>query len=305
MIAGYPPFFDENPFGIYQKILAGKIDFPKNYFDEASKSIITKLLVQESSKRLGCLAGRCVDVMKHKFFKSIDFNAVAQRKLRAPFVPPVRGDDDNSMFDRYPESNDAAIPSVSARDQADFASFHEQRKIFQVHVLVADQETEEQTSGEFSLFHCREAAMGFHQLGDLFEGAGIFGVPGRARKLGEILHMQALVAASPVESPDHINPRAIDCRQQPVRRHFDTRVFRQRHAQGLVGRHLLVGRRIWLENEATAAVHHLKASLLGLQHGGKFGLHPLDGHLVGPQPGLAQLLVLTQSQRFQMRQPGM
>ena len=123
MIAGYPPFFDENPFGIYQKILAGKIDFPKNYFDEASKSIITKLLVQESSKRLGCLAGRCVDVMKHKFFKSIDFNAVAQRKLRAPFVPPVRGDDDNSMFDRYPESNDAAIPSVSARDQADFASF--------------------------------------------------------------------------------------------------------------------------------------------------------------------------------------
>jgi protein kinase X len=29
MMAGCPPFFDENPFGIYQLILAGKIDFPK------------------------------------------------------------------------------------------------------------------------------------------------------------------------------------------------------------------------------------------------------------------------------------
>ena len=29
MIAGYPPFYDENPFGIYQKILAGRIEFPK------------------------------------------------------------------------------------------------------------------------------------------------------------------------------------------------------------------------------------------------------------------------------------
>lgn len=26
----YPPFFDDNPFGIYEKILAGKIDWPKH-----------------------------------------------------------------------------------------------------------------------------------------------------------------------------------------------------------------------------------------------------------------------------------
>ena len=29
MLAGYPPFYDENPFGIYQLILAGKIEFPR------------------------------------------------------------------------------------------------------------------------------------------------------------------------------------------------------------------------------------------------------------------------------------
>jgi protein kinase X len=30
MLVGYPPFFDEKPFGIYEKILAGKIDWPKH-----------------------------------------------------------------------------------------------------------------------------------------------------------------------------------------------------------------------------------------------------------------------------------
>jgi serine/threonine protein kinase len=29
MLAGYPPFYAETPYGIYQRILAGKIDFPR------------------------------------------------------------------------------------------------------------------------------------------------------------------------------------------------------------------------------------------------------------------------------------
>lgn len=124
MIAGYPPFYDENPFGIYQKILSGKLEFPqKACFDEASKSLISKLLVQDSSKRLGCLAGKCGDVMRHKFFKSIDWNATYRRELRPPFVPPVSAADDNSMFDKYPESNDSNVPGVLPRDQVDFADF--------------------------------------------------------------------------------------------------------------------------------------------------------------------------------------
>merc|ERR1719258_903195 len=37
MIVGQPPFCDEDPMGIYQKILAGKIYFPK-YFDKNAKA---------------------------------------------------------------------------------------------------------------------------------------------------------------------------------------------------------------------------------------------------------------------------
>ena len=52
MLAGYPPFFDDNPFGIYEKILAGKIEWPR-HMDPIAKDLVKKLLVQDRTKRLG------------------------------------------------------------------------------------------------------------------------------------------------------------------------------------------------------------------------------------------------------------
>merc|ERR1711937_507945 len=42
MLAGQPPFVDDDPMGIYQQILAGKISFPR-FFDRSAKSLIKKL----------------------------------------------------------------------------------------------------------------------------------------------------------------------------------------------------------------------------------------------------------------------
>ena len=57
MLAGYPPFYDEDPLGIYQKILEGKIKFPW-HFDRHSKDLIKKLLTADLTKRLGNLKAR-------------------------------------------------------------------------------------------------------------------------------------------------------------------------------------------------------------------------------------------------------
>ena len=43
MLAGYPPFYDEDPFGIYEKILLRKIQFPP-HFSSSSRDLIKKLL---------------------------------------------------------------------------------------------------------------------------------------------------------------------------------------------------------------------------------------------------------------------
>lgn len=52
MLCGYPPFYDDNPFGIYEKILTGKVECPK-HLDPVAKDLIKKLLVLDRTKRLG------------------------------------------------------------------------------------------------------------------------------------------------------------------------------------------------------------------------------------------------------------
>lgn len=52
MLVGYPPFYDEQPFGIYEKILSGKIEWER-HMDPIAKDLIKKLLVNDRTKRLG------------------------------------------------------------------------------------------------------------------------------------------------------------------------------------------------------------------------------------------------------------
>ena len=43
MLVGYPPFFDESPFRIYEKILEGKVQFPK-WVDGRAKDLIKGII---------------------------------------------------------------------------------------------------------------------------------------------------------------------------------------------------------------------------------------------------------------------
>jgi len=63
MIAGIDPFNDEDPMTIYQKILKGKILFPKG-FDKDAKSLVKHLLVADLSKRYGNLKNSIFVLLK-------------------------------------------------------------------------------------------------------------------------------------------------------------------------------------------------------------------------------------------------
>jgi serine/threonine protein kinase len=121
MLAGYPPFYDENPFGIYQKILGGRIEFPR-HFDPYAKELVKKLLVADRTKRLGCLRDGAEDVKNQKWFKGIDWVACYQRKIKPPYVPLARAPNDTSHFDKYPDSA-GEDDRLSAKDQALFDDF--------------------------------------------------------------------------------------------------------------------------------------------------------------------------------------
>ena len=98
MLAGYPPFYDENPFGIYQKILAGKVEFPR-HFDVHAKDLVKKLLSADRTKRIGNLKSGAEDIKKHKWFKGFDWGALLNYSYQSPIVPDVRSDGDTQKRD--------------------------------------------------------------------------------------------------------------------------------------------------------------------------------------------------------------
>mmetsp|Transcript_60290 Transcript_60290/g.68704 ORF Transcript_60290/g.68704 Transcript_60290/m.68704 type:complete len:323 (+) Transcript_60290:318-1286(+) len=105
MIAGYPPFYDETPFGIYQKIMAGVVDYPRVFHPNA-KDLISKLLTADRTKRYGCMKAGAEDVKKHKWFKGVDWEIVKSRGIPPPWIPNVKHPEDTHLFEEYPDSDE-------------------------------------------------------------------------------------------------------------------------------------------------------------------------------------------------------
>ncbi|KAJ2462496.1 cAMP-dependent protein kinase catalytic subunit [Coemansia sp. RSA 2337] len=109
MLAGYPPFYDDNPFGIYEKILAGKLVFP-SFFSAPARDLIQRLLIADVGKRLGNLQGDGEDIKAHAWFAVIDWQVLVQRRIPPPIVPPHRHPGDTCNFDKYPEPPQEPAP---------------------------------------------------------------------------------------------------------------------------------------------------------------------------------------------------
>lgn len=81
MLVGYPPFYDDNAFGIYEKILQGKINWP-SHVDPLSRELIRAFLHPDRSKRLGNLIGGSDDVLLHPWFRGVDWGALERCEIR-------------------------------------------------------------------------------------------------------------------------------------------------------------------------------------------------------------------------------
>jgi len=116
MMVGQPPFVDDDPMGIYQQILNGKLNFPR-FIERSAKSLIKKMLVADLTKRYGCLKGGAADVKKHKFFQGLTFDDMLSKQLAAPVLPLVKDEYDTSNYDAYPDSvEQPPIPVYAGAD---------------------------------------------------------------------------------------------------------------------------------------------------------------------------------------------
>jgi len=111
MLVGYPPFYDDNAPGLYEKILRGRIRWPID-IDPLSREIVRAFLHPDRSRRLGNLIGGPDDVLSHPWFRGVDWEALERREIRAPIIPQVSTSDDTRHFSDLPLPPARDIPGL-------------------------------------------------------------------------------------------------------------------------------------------------------------------------------------------------
>jgi len=79
--------------------------FCKKTFEPDVQDLMKNLLVKDSRGRFGAEAAK-----KHEWFASMDFDALLQKKVKAPWIPEIASNGDLSHFDIYDESEAKVEP---------------------------------------------------------------------------------------------------------------------------------------------------------------------------------------------------
>ena len=123
MLSGGPPFSADNRKKTIEKILHAKLTFPPFLTNEA-RSLLRGLLRRNVAERLGAGPDDALEVQRHAFFRSLDWDQVLERRLEPPFCPALNSDIDTSLFDpKFTRENpvespedDVSMLSASAAD---------------------------------------------------------------------------------------------------------------------------------------------------------------------------------------------
>ena len=105
MAAGYPPFIADNPVGIYEKVVSGKIRFP-HHFSSSLRDLLGNMIRRDPSMRYGNLQNGVNDIKNHNWFNQTEWMALYQRQVVAPIIPPKSRDpaaetaEENDPFQR-------------------------------------------------------------------------------------------------------------------------------------------------------------------------------------------------------------
>jgi len=94
MLTGLPPFYSEDVQEMYSKIMTADLEFP-SFMSQEARDLLSKLLERNDEERLQDASV----IKKHPFFRSIDWEALKQKKIHPPFVPEVGADDDTTNID--------------------------------------------------------------------------------------------------------------------------------------------------------------------------------------------------------------
>lgn len=122
MLAGYPPFYDTDQFVTYQKILSGKIEFPR-HFDYAAKQVLRRLLNIDQSLRIGSAKNGGDEIKREQWFVGVSWSDMYDRKIEPPIKPTVASAGDTTNFDSYDECDIRQTPQAAKFEVQLFKDF--------------------------------------------------------------------------------------------------------------------------------------------------------------------------------------
>lgn len=129
MMLGDTPFYKEgmDQRDLFQTICSSKYTFPPHHGKSPEViDLIMKILILRPAKRLGCLSGGNDDIRKHGWFsRSIDFEKLRKKHIRAPWIPDIHDPLDSSNFEEYEEDvyNYRKDKPLSKYEQIEFEDF--------------------------------------------------------------------------------------------------------------------------------------------------------------------------------------
>lgn len=143
MIAGYSPFYTNNPdpMALFDKIgkttwiliifnpvslsplfaVTGKFRFTSGFGSDL-KNLVTNLLQTDITRRYGNLKNGVQDIKGHAWFKTTKWMNVLNREEKPPYVPKITGAGDCTNFDVF---KDQVVSGKSSKClyESDFAEF--------------------------------------------------------------------------------------------------------------------------------------------------------------------------------------
>ncbi|XP_023087640.1 protein kinase C eta type isoform X2 [Piliocolobus tephrosceles] len=99
MLCGHAPFEAENEDDLFEAILNDEVVYP-TWLHEDATGILKSFMTKNPTMRLGSLTqGGEHAILRHPFFKEIDWAQLNHRQLEPPFRPRIKSREDVSNFD--------------------------------------------------------------------------------------------------------------------------------------------------------------------------------------------------------------
>lgn len=136
MLFGTNPFFDyDDPTidqrKLFKRIVKAEFQRPRNAYSldaysnttVEGKDLIKKLLVVNTSKRIGCTGNGDLSIRNHPWFNDIDFRKLYHKEIDAPWVPEISDPFDSKNFKEVIPKPKSGLMELDESEQKKFEGF--------------------------------------------------------------------------------------------------------------------------------------------------------------------------------------